>query len=114
MIIEQMNSALDFLRDKYGVGPGLIAKGQEYFQLVLPDGSKVELLPHRVERRFVELKKIIDGKTLEGVSTFRFAAFRPNGELRKICGELDLPCVSVRQRSSPGFLRPAMEAGCAM
>ena len=91
MIIKQMNSALDFLRDKYGVGPGLITKGPEYFQLVLPDGNKVDLLPHRVERRFVELKKIIDSKTLEGVSTFRFAVFRPDGDLRKmLAAELDL------------------------
>lgn len=91
MMIKQMNSALDFLRDKYGVGPGSIAKGPEGFQLVLPDGNKVDLLPHRVERRFVELKKIIDGKTLEGISTFRFAAFRPKGDLRKmLAAELDL------------------------
>ncbi|MGI5923320.1 MAG: hypothetical protein ACOX9E_05205 [Lentisphaeria bacterium] len=91
MTIKAMNSALDFLRDKYGVGPGVIAEGPECFQLHLPDGNKADLLPHRVERRFVELKKIIDGKTLEGISTFRFAAFRAHGDLRKmLAAELDL------------------------
>ncbi len=90
-MLEKMNKALDFLRDKYGVPAGEIVRGTEYFQLKRPDGKTVDLLPWRVERRFVELKKIIDGKTLEDVSTFRFATFSSGGCNRKaLARELDL------------------------
>ncbi len=90
-MLEKMNKALDFLRDKYGVPAGVITSGPEYFQLTRPDGKTVDLLPWRVERRFVELKKIIDGKTLEDISTFRFAAFSNGGDNRKaLARELDL------------------------
>ncbi len=90
-MIEKMNKALDFLRDKYGVPAGEIVRGTEYFQLKRPDGRTVDLLPWRVERRFAELKKIIDGKTLEDVSTFRFATFSSGGDNRKaLARELDL------------------------
>ncbi len=90
-MIEKMNKALDFLRDKYGVPAGTIVKGDEYFQLKRPDGKTVDLLPWRVERRMVELKKLIDGNTLEDVSTFRFATFSNGGDNRKaLARELDL------------------------
>ena len=90
-MIKKMNKALDFLREKYGVPAGEIVRGADYHQLRLPDGKTVNLLPWRVERRFVELKKFIDGKTLEDVSTFRFASFAADGDLRKILAkELDL------------------------
>ncbi len=90
-MINQMNKALDFLRDKYGVPAGTIIEGAEYFQLQRPDGKTVNLLPWRVERRFVELKKLIDGKTLEDVSTFRFASFTAGACTRKdLAKELDL------------------------
>lgn len=90
-MIEKMNKALDFLRDKYGIPAGEIVRGKDYFQIRRPDGTTVNLLPWRVERRFVELKKIIDGKTLEDVSTFRFADFTAGGDLRKtLAKELDL------------------------
>jgi len=88
---DKLNNALNFLRDKYGVPAGGIVKGPEYFQLRYPDGKSVNLLPWRVERRFVELKKLIDSKTLEDVSTFRFANFQPAGNMKKIiASELDL------------------------
>lgn len=90
-MIEKMNAALDFLRDKYGIPAGTIIAGKDYYQLRLENGDTVNLLAHRVERRFVELKKIIDGGTLEDVSTFRFAHFRADGKLEKIlANELDL------------------------
>lgn len=86
-----INAALDLLRNKYGAGAGRIAHSPEGFQLLLPDGGRVELLPHRVERRFIELKKLIDDRTLEEVSTFRFARFESGGVLTKlIAAELDL------------------------
>ena len=87
----KMNESLAFLRDKYGCPAGEIVKDNEGFALALPDGKRVPLLPWRVERRFVELKKIIDGKTLEDVSTFRFASFAPGSDpVKTAVKELDL------------------------
>ena len=86
-----MNESLAFLRDKYGCPAGEIVVGKEGFELAFPNGKHVPLLPWRVERRFVELKKIIDGKTLEDVSTFRFARFSAGGDCVKAAAEeLDL------------------------
>lgn len=88
---KKMNEALEFLRDKYGFPAGEItAQGKKYI-LRLADGSCCPLLPWRVERRFVELKKIIDGQTLENVSTFRFAHFSAEKSLEELlAAELDL------------------------
>lgn len=87
----KMNEALAFLREKYGCPAGEIVSGNAGPELALPDGKKVRLLPWRVERRFVELKKIIDGKTLEDVSTFRFASFSAGGDPLKLAArEIDL------------------------
>ncbi|HOG49488.1 MAG TPA: hypothetical protein PKY10_02755 [Lentisphaeria bacterium] len=88
---KKMNAALESLRDKYGCPAGAIVAGSEGFELALPHGKKAALLPWRVERRFVELKKIVDGKTLEDVSTFRFAHFTAGGDSVKTASkELDL------------------------
>ena len=86
-----MNRSLAFLREKYGCPAGEIVRNGENHELALPDGKRVVLLPWRVERRFVELKKIVDGKTLEDVSTFRFASFAPGADpVRTAVRELDL------------------------
>ena len=88
---EKMNEALAFLREKYGCPAGEIVTGNAGPELALPDGKKIRLLPWRVERRFVELKKIIEGKTLEDVSTFRFASFSAGGDpVKTAARELDL------------------------
>ena len=88
---KKMNEALEFLRDKYGFPAGeIVANGKQYM-LRFADGSCCPLLPWRVERRFVELKKIIDGQTLENVSTFRFAHFSAEKTLPELlAAELDL------------------------
>ena len=88
---EKMNTSLAFLRDKYGCASGEIVSGPDGAQLLLPGNKTVALLPWRVERRFVELKKIIDSQTLEDVSTFRFASFSSGGDcVRTAARELDL------------------------
>ena len=88
---KEMNEKLAFLRDKYGCSAGEIVAGKEHCELALPEGGRVPLLPWRVERRFVELKKIVDGKTLEDVSTFRFASFSAgNDPVKAAVRELDL------------------------
>ena len=87
----KMNESLAFLREKYGCPAGEIVSGKDGFELAFPDGRRAALLPWRVERRFVELRKIIDGGTLEEASTFRFAAFSAGGDpVRAAAKELDL------------------------
>jgi len=87
MNIRKMNKGLDFLREKYGAAKGEIA---------LKDGhcyvGATPLLPGRMERKIVELKKMTENGTLEGVSTLRFAAFAPKGtDLQAMLAkELDL------------------------
>ena len=74
MNIKKMNKGLDFLRDKYGAQKGEITiKNGHCFVGATP------LLPGRMERKIVELKKMTENGTLEGVSTLRFAAFAPKG-----------------------------------
>ena len=60
MNLKKMNKGLDFLRGKYGVKAGEIA---------LRDGhcyvGKTPLLPGRMERKIVELKKMTENGTLD-------------------------------------------------
>ena len=87
MNIKKMNKALDFLREKYGAAKG---------EIVLRNGhcmvGATPLLPGRMERKIVELKKMTENGTLEGVSTLRFAAFAPKGSdiEAMLAKELDL------------------------
>lgn len=97
MKLKEMNAALQWLREKYAVqADGVLAASAEgsigaAAELKMNDGTLVKLLPWRIERRFVELKKIIDGKTLEGVSTLRFAWMVSDKALEKLLyRELDL------------------------
>ena len=87
MNIKKMNKGLDFLRDKYGAAKG---------EITIKDGhcfvGSTPLIPGRMERKIVELKKMTENGTLEGVSTLRFAAFAPKGTDMKamLAKELDL------------------------
>ena len=68
------NEALAYLLDKYQVDKA----GKITENGCLESGDKtIKLIPWRVERRFTELKALIDNKTLEDVSTFRFAHLSP-------------------------------------
>ena len=73
MNLKKMNKGLDFLRDKYGAQKG---------EITIKDGhcfvGSTPLLPGRMERKIVELKKMTENGTLEGVSTLRFASFAPS------------------------------------
>ena len=87
MNIKKMNKGLDFLRGKYGAKAGEITiKGGHCLVGSTP------LLPGRMERKIVELKKMTENGTLEGVSTLRFAAFAPKGADMQamLAKELDL------------------------
>ena len=87
MNVKKMNKALGFLRDKYGAG-----KGEIEVRDGLPCVGATPLLPGRMERKIVELKKMTENGTLEGVSTLRFAAFAPKGTSMEalLAKELDL------------------------
>ena len=73
MNLGKMNKGLDFLRGKYGAKAGT---------MTIVDGhcfiGSTPLLPGRMERKIVELKKMTENGTLEGVSTLRFASFAPS------------------------------------
>ena len=87
MNIKKMNRGLDFLREKYGAKKGSITvKGGHCFVGATP------LLPGRMERKIVELKKMTENGTLEGVSTLRFASFASKGTDMEamLAKELDL------------------------
>ena len=61
MNLKKMNKGLDFLREKYGARKGEIAiRGGHCFVGTVP------LLPGRMERKIVELKKMTENGTLEG------------------------------------------------
>ena len=87
MNLKKMNRGLDFLREKYGAKKG---------EITIKDGhcfvGSTPLLPGRMERKIVELKKMTENGTLEGVSTLRFAAFAPKGTdmVAMLAKELDL------------------------
>ena len=87
MNLKKMNKGLDFLREKYGAAKGVITmKGGHCFV------GKTPLIPGRMERKIVELKKFTENGTLEGVSTLRFASFGPKGSDLEamLAKELDL------------------------
>ena len=87
MNIKKMNKGLAFLRKKYGAAKGEITlKGGHCYVGATP------LVPGRMERKIVELKKMTENGTLEGISTLRFASFAPKGSNLKamLAKELDL------------------------
>ena len=100
MNLKKMNKALDFLRGKYGAGEG---------EIVLKDGhcyvGATPLLPGRMERKIVELKKMTENGTLEGVSTLRFASFagRAARPLAAAAGRVCPPYQSAAGRVCPPY-----------
>ena len=70
----ERNPALNYLLDKYNVTQSGRFTDVGCFEIA---NKPIVLLPWRVERRFIELKKMIDDNTLEDISTFRFAHLAP-------------------------------------
>ncbi|MEE1186632.1 MAG: hypothetical protein UHN02_04565 [Acutalibacteraceae bacterium] len=68
--MNNLQEKLNFLLDKYSVENSALLKDKK---TVVIDGMDVPLLSHRNERRFVELKNIVQGGTLFGVSVMRVA-----------------------------------------
>lgn len=63
-----MQERLNMLLKKYGVDACAVLNGE---RSVSVDGNTTPLLPWRYERRFEELKKLVDSKTVDGISVFR-------------------------------------------
>lgn len=94
MNVQNMNAALSTLREKYAVaaaGELIEDTGHVAGVRLKTESAIVTLLPWRVERRFIELKKMIESDTLEDVSTLRFAAMSAEQSLEQLLyRELDL------------------------
>jgi hypothetical protein len=65
-----LQEKLGFLLDKYSVEATSVLKDDK---TAIIDGKEIPLLSHRFERRFIELKNIVQGGTLVGVSVMRVA-----------------------------------------
>ena len=97
MDLTKMNAALQELRSKYAVANNgeIIAApcGDMGAGAILKCccGKSIPLLPWRKERRFFELKNLVDTNTLEDVSTLRFAWIASEKTLPQLLyRELDL------------------------
>ena len=63
-----MQERLNMLIQKYSVDSSATLVGT---RLASIDDKEIPLLPWRYERRFEELKKLVDSKTVDGISVFR-------------------------------------------
>lgn len=68
--MKKLQEKLNFLLDKYSVNTEAVLKD---INSVLIDAKEYPLLSHRSERRFIELKNIVNNGTLVGVSVMRVA-----------------------------------------
>ena len=71
-----LNEKLNFLLGKYSVESDIQIKDTE---TAVINGNEVALLSHRLERRFIELKNVVNNGTLVGVSVMRVARIIEKG-----------------------------------
>ena len=83
-----LQEKLDLLLTKYEVGKSAgVAKTADGYTLEI-GGKSVRLLPHRFERRFTELRKMLSDGTVTGISAVRCSNISPS----------DIPLESVIRR----------------
>lgn len=84
-----LQEKLDFLTEKYDVEKRATLKDEK---TVIIDGRDIPLLSHRLERRFTELKNIVQGGTLVGISVMRVARIVEKGKdiFAELYRELDI------------------------
>ncbi len=94
--MKHLQEKLDFLTEKYSVAAKACLESETRFTL---DGKSLPLLAHRCERRFIELKNITCGGTLQGVSVMRVARIVEQGTdlFAELYREFDI-CQEVLQR----------------
>ena len=94
--MKKLQEKLDFLLEKYSVDVKAVLKDEK---TVVIDGKEISTLPHRSERRFLELKNIVNNGTLVGISVMRVARIIEKGKCiyDELYRELDI-CEYVLQR----------------
>jgi len=87
--MKMLQEKLDFLLSKYSVTTKAELKDSK---TILVDGKEIPVLSHRLERRFIELKNIVQGGTLQGVSVMRVARIveKTSDIFAELYRELDL------------------------
>lgn len=87
--MNRLQEKLDFLLEKYSVDTKVVLKD---CKTVVINGMELPILSHRSERRFVELKNIVNNGTLVGVSVMRVARIIEKGSdiYEALYRELDL------------------------
>ena len=100
--MKDLQAKLDFLLDKYSVEAKAVLKNRK---IALIEGKEIPLLPHRHERRFIELKNVVKGGTLEGLSVMRVARIvaKSNDIFDELYRELDL-CRFILGRKIVGII----------
>ena len=94
--MKKLQEKLDFLLNKYSVENSVKLKDNK---TVIIDGKEVPTLSHRNERRFIELKNIVNNGTLVGVNVMRVARIVEAGKdiHEELYREFDI-CQFVLQR----------------
>lgn len=94
--MKKLQERLDFLLEKYSVDVKAALKDEK---TVVIDGKEISTLPHRSERRFLELKNIVNNGTLVGISVMRVARIVEKGKdiYAELYREFDL-CEYILQR----------------
>lgn len=92
----KLQEKLDFLTGKYFLDVNPVLKNEK---TVVIDKKEIPLLSHRCERRFLELKNIVNNGTLVGVSVMRVARIVEKGTdiYEELYREFDL-CQYILQR----------------
>ncbi len=99
--MERLQQKLDFLLEKYAVSGKAVLKNENTLEV---NGAEYPLLSHRCERRFIELRNIVCGGTLQGISVMRTARIVEKGEdiYAQLYRELDL-CQFILNRKITGI-----------
>ncbi len=94
--MQKLQEKLDFLLDKYSVNVKAVLKDEN---TLIADGQEIPILSHRSERRLTELKNIVTGGTLCGISVMRVSHIAQLGSdiYAILYRELDI-CQYVLQR----------------
>lgn len=94
--MNKLQAKLNFLLEKYSVNAKAVLKNDK---TIVIDGMELPLFSHRSERRFIELKNIVNNGTLVGISVMRVARIIAKGLdiYEALYRELDI-CQYVLQR----------------
>ncbi len=87
--MNKLQEKLDFLLGKYSVDVKAVLKDDK---TVVIEGKEIPILSHRSERRFLELKNIVNNGTLVGISVMRVARIIEKGLdiYKELYRELDI------------------------